>query len=121
MTRIRTNLNFLFFCYIYKQIFSKTDFENEEIQTMLRTIVLHKMNKNVLLTFHSMNEKDKKEMNHLMNMYIQELTEDNWLDKIQDEYTTILNKEIFTDEFKAQDYEPEIINTDIEFIYHIAK
>ena len=97
-------------------MFSKTDFENEEIQTMLRTIVLHKMNKNVLLTFHSMNETDKKEMNHLMNMYIQELTEDNWLDKIQDEYTTILNKEIFTDDFKALNYEPKIINTEIELL-----
>ena len=116
MTRIRINLNFLFFCYIYKQMFSKTDFENEEIQTMLRTIVLHKMNKNVLLTFHSMNEKDKKEMNHLMNMYIQELTEENWFDKVQDEYTTIINNQIFTDDFKAQNYEPRIINTEIELL-----
>tara|TARA_R110002012_G_scaffold158318_4_gene319721 strand:- start:294 stop:590 length:297 start_codon:yes stop_codon:yes gene_type:complete len=97
-------------------MFSPNDFANEETNSKLSVIIMTMFGKPPMTNFHKLLEKEKKKFNGLLNEYIRNLPEKDWLDRINEEYNQICTDEIFTEEFNPKQFEPANINTEIQLI-----
>jgi len=83
--------------------FSLADFRDEEIRLKI-TIILNDKNKIPILTkFGSLTQRQQKQYNVDLNSYIYKLPEENYLEKITNDFNEIVSDYFLSSNFKFED------------------
>ena len=89
------------------------DFKRKEIVEMLQVYIMVQLNQPPLTSFKSLSGGKQKKFNELLNTYIRELPDEDWESKIQSDFNTACQDELFTQKFKAESNFVGILNDDI--------
>ena len=76
-------------------MFSQKEFKDNV--TKLKIIALSKMNIDVLTAFNSLQQKQKREANRIINEYIKNLPEEDFQDIIECDFRNVIADDIFHD------------------------
>ena len=82
--------------------FSMKDFENDEVRLKLLTIINDKLRFNVLKKFSQLSKREQVYFNDEMNKYLRELPEENYLEKITQDFNKIMHDVLTSEDFKAE-------------------
>ena len=94
-------------------MFIPDDFADSEIAKMLGVIIMNKMGKPPLTNFHRMLTKDRTIFHKEMNAYIKSFPDNDWNEKLTQEFQNVCCDEIFNEDFQPAMYEPLHINNEI--------
>ena len=95
-------------------MFNHEDFKEHSVR--LQVIIMNKLNKSLLTSFHTLSYREKMKFNILLNQYIQSLPNDNWLDVILEDFNDLCLDNIFTDNFDpSKCYCPDV-NMNLQLI-----
>lgn len=78
-------------------MFSQEDFKEQS--TRLQLIIMSKLNKPLLTSFHSLSAREKVKFNKLLNQYVQSLPKEDWLEVLLDDFNEVCLDHLFTDSF----------------------
>ena len=78
-------------------MFNQDDFKEHSVR--LQVIIMSKLNKPLLTSFHTLSGREKRKFNILLNEYIQSLPKENWLDVLSEHFNDLCLDNIFTDNF----------------------
>jgi len=88
-------------------MFSQEDFN--EHSPRLCIIIMNKLKKPLLTSFHSLSDRHKKKFNKLLNEYIQSLPKEDWLPILEEDFNELCLDNIFTDDFDpSKTYCPDV-------------
>lgn len=88
------------------------DFKRKEIVEMIQVVLMVQLGKPPLTSFKSLSGGGQKKFNQALNAYIRELPEE-WDAKLQEDFNTACNDELYTNKFKAEAQFVGILNDDI--------
>lgn len=96
-------------------MFTQEDFKEQSAR--LRLIIMSKLNKPLLTSFHSLSAREKIKFNKLLNQYIQSLPKEEWLEVLLDDFNEVCLDNLFTDSFDPSKFycpnvniEPKLLN-----------
>jgi len=87
-----------------KYMFSKEDFQGDT-KVKIACIVMNRINQPPLKRFSQLLNKDKRLFNEKLNEFIHSLPEQDWLKHVDDQFNTVINDEIFNENFIAEKYD----------------
>ena len=94
--------------------FTKEDF-TEETATKLNVIIMQQLGQKPLTRFYNLPQALKTKHTRLLNEYISSLPED-WNEKLWNDFNTIVNEEILTENFDPSREFVKLCNTEKELV-----